>query len=389
MSSVANLDLMSDLRKFGATEVNACFSCGNCTATCPLADNDAAFPRRFIRLAQVGLEDELVASKELWTCYQCGLCTTKCPTEADPAEFMATARRYAIQRYDKTGLARLMYTKPWAAVVVAVIGVVLFGLFFVSLRGTQSVTELALFDFIPYPVIHTTGIVVMVVLAVFALIGAVSLARDMAKKEGVTWTSLWADKESRGRTGKALWYAVGIESIGQKRFREDCADDDPVDPLHRRRWLIHALTLWGFLGLFVATALDYGLDVVGIKPTGTLVPLYYPTRLLGTVAGLALMYGVTWFMINRYRHHGTAAKESKASDWLFLILLWLTGFTGFVIEVALYVPPAPAWGYWVFLIHVAIAMELLLFVPFTKFAHVMYRPIALFFYGLAKEKSAA
>ena len=123
MSSVANLDLMSDLRKFGATEVNACFSCGNCTATCPLADNDAAFPRRFIRLAQVGLEDELVASKELWTCYQCGLCTTKCPTEADPAEFMATARRYAIQRYDKTGLARLMYTKPWAAVVVAVIDV--------------------------------------------------------------------------------------------------------------------------------------------------------------------------------------------------------------------------------------------------------------------------
>ena len=95
MSTLVNTDLLSDLQKFGAAEVNACFSCGNCTAICPLVDDDATFPRRFIRLAQVGLEADLVASKELWTCYQCGVCSTKCPTEAEPAEFMATARRLA------------------------------------------------------------------------------------------------------------------------------------------------------------------------------------------------------------------------------------------------------------------------------------------------------
>ena len=48
-------------------------------------------------------------------------------------------------------------------------------------------------------------------------------------------------------------------------------------------------------------------------------------------------------------------------------------------------PDAQPWGYWVFLVHVAIAMELVLFLPFTKFAHAMYRPVALFFYGLAKQ----
>lgn len=385
---VADLNLMSDLKKFGAAEVSACFSCGNCTATCPLADNDASFPRRFIRLAQVGLEKDLVASKELWTCYQCGHCTTKCPTEADPAEFMATARRYAIQHYDKTGLAQLMYTRPWAGVLVALIGIVFFSAFFVSLGGRQSPTELALFDFVPYSLIHTTGLVVMVVLAVFALIGAISLIRDMAKKDGVTWASLTADAGARRRTWKALWYSVGIESLGQKRFREDCHDDEPVEPLYRRRWLMHALTIWGFVGLLAATTINYGLDIIGVKPTGTWVPLWYPVRLLGTIAGLAMMYGVTWFMINRATQHGTAARESKWSDWLFLVLLWVTGFTGFVIELALYVPPAPAWGYWFFLVHVAVAMELLLFVPFTKFAHVMYRPIGLFFYGLARQESA-
>ena len=34
-----------------------------------------------------------------------------------------------------------------------------------------------------------------------------------------------------------------------------------------------------------ATGLDYGLALLGIKETGTPVPLWYPVRLLGTVAG--------------------------------------------------------------------------------------------------------
>jgi hypothetical protein len=74
-----------------------------------------------------------------------------------------------------------------------------------------------------------------------------------------------------------------------------------VEPIWRRRWLIHALVLWGFLGLLLATALDYGLEVVGIKATGTPVPIWYPVRLLGTVAGAALVYGSTVMIVDRLR----------------------------------------------------------------------------------------
>jgi heterodisulfide reductase subunit C/quinone-modifying oxidoreductase subunit QmoC len=63
-------------------------------------------------------------------------------------------------------------------------------------------------------------------------------------------------------------------------------------------------------------------------------------------------------------------------------LLWVTGVTGFVLELALYLPQAPTWGYAVFLFHVAVAMELVLLAPFMKLAHVIYRPVALFFYAL-------
>jgi len=65
-----------------------------------------------------------------------------------------------------------------------------------------------------------------------------------------------------------------------------------------------------------------------------------------------------------------------------LALLWLSGITGFIIEFALYLPGAPRWGYWMFIFHVAVSITLLLLLPFTKFAHAIYRTVALFVHEL-------
>jgi nitrate reductase gamma subunit len=156
-------------------------------------------------------------------------------------------------------------------------------------------------------------------------------------------------------------------------------------PWYRRRWLVHALVVWGFLGLLAATGLDYGLALLGIKETGTPVPIWYPVRLLGTIAGAALVYGATILIIDRYRATSRSVKTSSVADWLLLALLWVTAVTGFAIELALYLPSAPVWGYWLFLVHVAVAMELVLLAPFMKLAHAVYRPVALFFVALSRQ----
>ena len=387
MTTLMDTDLLSDVQRFGAADVSACFSCGTCTAICPLVDNDSTFPRRIIRYAQVGMRDELLASKELWTCYQCGLCSDSCPTEADPSEFMAAARRYAIASYEPTGLARVLYTRPVVGSLIATAFAAFFAVFMYASHGPQDGASLALFTFIPEGLIHWTGVAVMGVLALAGVLGVTSMARRVARSEGVSLPTLFGGRAQISQAGKALWAALGVESLGQRRYREDCKDDNPVEPLYRRRWLIHALTIWGFLGLFSATILDWGLALIGVKETGTPIPLWYPSRLIGTLAGIALVYGVSMFMINRARKVNRAAQFTTASDWLLLVLLWITGATGFFIEVALYLPNAPAWGYWVFLFHVAVAMELMLLLPFTKFAHAMYRPVALFFYALAAANS--
>jgi len=377
-------DLLSEIKRFGAADVSACFSCGTCTASCALTDNDGTFPRRIIRYAELGMKDALVSSKELWACYHCGTCSDSCPTQADPAGFMAAARRYAIADYDRTRLARTLATRPVIGTVIALALAAFCALFMYALHGAQSASRLALFDFIPEPLIHTTGVVVLGLVALAALVSVVGMARGIARREGIGVRDIFGGRAAWQRSLRALWVAFGIEALGQRRYRKDCDEAGEKE----RGWLPHALTLWGFLGLFLATILDYGLALAGIKATGTPVPIWHPVRLLGTVAGAAMVYGTTLLAWKRIRRADRTMSESRFPDWLLLALLWLTGVSGFGIELALYLPHPPTWGYWVFLLHLAVAIELVLLLPFTKLAHAIYRPVGLFFHALAGSRTA-
>jgi nitrate reductase gamma subunit len=180
----------------------------------------------------------------------------------------------------------------------------------------------------------------------------------------------------------AFWDAVGIQSLGQKRYREECDTEENRKVWYLSKWFVHAATMWGFMGLLSATALDYLLDILGLKATGSAVPIWYPTRLIGTFSGLLFTYGVSVLLVKRWRASDKAYSYSRPSDWIFLTLLWFSGITGFILEIALYLPQPPIWGYWMFLFHVAVSMTLLLLLPFTKFAHSLYRIIALYFHAL-------
>jgi hypothetical protein len=296
---------------------------------------------------------------------------------------MAAARRYAIANYDRTGLARTMYTRPVIGTLIAVALAAFFALFMYAGHGPQSTGSLDIFGFIPEELIHNLGIAVMVLVFAAGLMGVATMARAVSRGSGVTMRSVVGDRTALRRSAGALWTALAVETLGQRRYRDDGDADAAAQPWYLRRWFLHAATMWGFLGLLAATVLDYGLSIVGIKASGTPVPIWYPVRLLGTVAGILLVYGATMLIVQRYRGQERSVRHSTSADWTFLALIWITGVTGFALELALYLPSAPAWGYWVFLFHVAIAMELVILAPFMKLAHAVYRPVALFFLALA------
>jgi ferredoxin/nitrate reductase gamma subunit len=373
MAARIDPQFLSEIKKYGTVNIEKCFNCGNCTAICPLSTTGEAFPRRIIRYAQLGMKEPLISSKELWLCYSCGECTQTCPKQADPGEFMASARRYAIASYDALGLAKVLYTSPILSTVFLVLLALLIGLGIYSFHGPMAADSLKFFEFIPSSAIHMFGVIGMILVAALILLGMINMIRRL-KGDGKTGV--------RYNWMGALWDAVVVEALAQRRFRSDCETASVKEAWYLQKWFVHASILWGFLGLLLATALDYGLDLLGIKATGTWVHFWHPVRLLGTIAGLFLVYGTSMALIRRIRKADESTRYSTISDWAFLILLWLTGVSGFLLEIALYLPNPAPWAYWTLLGHISIAAELLILLPFTKFAHAIYRTIALYFHAL-------
>jgi ferredoxin len=375
MSHRVDPRFLDELKKYGGVNIESCFNCGNCSAVCPLSTDSDNFPRRMIRYAQIGMKERLLRSKELWLCYQCGECTATCPRQADPGEFMAAARRYAIAAYDRFGLAKFLYTSPAFAALFSILLSVLLGVFIYSFHGLMPGDTLRLFEFIPSQIIHDGGVLAGIAIFLLAVSGMITMVLRITKENGIA-------NGLRLNWLEALWKTIGIEVLGQRRYRKDCEAYSQKQPWFRQKWFIHASMLWGFLGLFLATALDYLLDLLGVKPTGTWVPIWYPVRLLGTLAGISLMYGVSAAIFRRMKKVDETSAYSTLSDWLFLILLWLGGITGFALEISLYLPQPHDWSYWMLLIHLVVVGDLFILLPFSKFAHAMYRTIALFVYHL-------
>ncbi|HNW52480.1 MAG TPA: 4Fe-4S dicluster domain-containing protein, partial [Prolixibacteraceae bacterium] len=123
-----NPEFGKNLKKYGATDFNACYNCGTCTAICSLSTEENSFPREMVRLSAIGDEEDLKASLKPWLCYYCGECTSNCPREAKPGELMMSLRRWLTSVYDWTGLSGLLYKSlplsisAFVLVAAAVIG---------------------------------------------------------------------------------------------------------------------------------------------------------------------------------------------------------------------------------------------------------------------------
>jgi nitrate reductase gamma subunit/NAD-dependent dihydropyrimidine dehydrogenase PreA subunit len=380
MSVLVDPQFLTEIKKYGAVNFEKCFNCGNCTAICSLSTKSDNFPRRLVRYAQLGQKDKLLASQELWLCYNCGECSETCPQEAEPANLMAAARCYAVANYAPLKIGKLFCEHPLVGGSMAALMVLFFCIFMYGESGVMATDQLKLFGFIPYEFIHTAGLVAMIFVGLISLVTVFNMISRIGRAQNLSARNFFSG--SHMNWFQAFWEAVIVQALWQKRYREECETPENRKVWYISKWFVHAATMWGFLGLLFATALDYLLDILGIKATGTFVPLWYPTRLIGTLSGLLFLYGVMVLLYKRWKSVDKAHSFSRPSDYIFLTLLWLSGVTGFIIEIALYLPGTPLWGYWIFIFHVAVSITLLLLLPFTKFAHAIYRTIALYFHAL-------
>jgi ferredoxin len=369
--------LATELAAFGGHTLGRCFSCGNCTAVCGLSKGDTVFPRKIIRYLQVGLSDRLLESPEPWLCYYCGTCSQTCPRDAEPGELMMAARRWLVSRYDWTGLSKRLYlSEAWEFGLLAAIAVFVLGLFLVpgwlgARFGFAAITadaaaHVRLDLFAPARVVHYGDLALAALLLV--LLG-ISAARMM----------LFVRRGSAGlKIPLSIWvgnlHEILVHGATQKRWLQ--CDNDA-----RTKWFLHFLLVTGYATMLL-------LVVVFLPWFQRDRAEFHYTALFGYY-GTATILGVTLIamrsrLLKKEQYH----RFSHVSDWTFLVLLFLTGLSGILLHLfRLFDMPWPT--YVLYVAHLMIAVPMLIVeVPFGKWNHLVFRPVAQYLVAVREAAQA-
>ncbi len=370
-----NENVLAEIKRLGAFDLEACYSCGTCSAVCPLSKDAASFPRRMIRYALLGLEKRILAAPEPWLCYYCGECSDTCPRQAEPAALMMALRRFATRRYALGRAADAVYSSLASVFTWLILSSVALVLVLLAVNPGMNRREFDFQSFMPLDLIHWAGIVLVAFIAGIAAIQVWILYRNLRgglavrKDRDVGTGAVPPAGAAALQTGQArvsAWKALS-ESLVQKRFGE-CADGLP-------RRLAHLAVSWGFMGMFLATI------IIGAVDFNWLPWPRWVSLVVGSLSGLACSLGLGYYIYLRLAKKTAVGRYSHPSDWAFLLLLALSVLSGFVI-VGFRFLGLPMAAYATAVFHLVVVFDLLVTFPFSKFAHVIYRPVALWLAGM-------
>lgn len=166
--------------------------------------------------------------------------------------------------------------------------------------------------------------------------------------------------------------------------------------------LMHLFIFWGFLSLFIGTALLAIHHYIFTFLEGTAYLLF---SLIMEVGGLMLLTGIIWALIRRYLQR-VPRLERRVEDALIPLWLLLAALSGFVLEGLRLASQQPAWGAWSFVGwwigsffsaagaeclypylwwgHTLICLGFIAMIPYTKLFHVLGAPAGIYFQDASK-----
>lgn len=95
---IINDPFVSKVEELSGQNLLACYQCGKCSAGCPSISQMDILPNQIIRYAQIGLKDELLASKSIWICASCMTCDVRCPKGINVAEVIEAIRLILLRK---------------------------------------------------------------------------------------------------------------------------------------------------------------------------------------------------------------------------------------------------------------------------------------------------
>lgn len=364
-----DLQFIKNVTSSGGDTLKKCYQCATCSTICPISPDDKPFPRKEMIWAQWGLKDKLVKDPDVWLCHQCSDCTAYCPRDAKPGEVMGALRKASMIHYSpipiiaklasSIGGMIILFIIP---VVVLLLGLKLNGKLDAFLGGQINPDEgRIVFSYI-FPqlsLVDPTFIAAAFFAVISAYLGIKKFWGDINDSTVPT--------EDRMDLKSSIITTVK-EILTHSKFKE-CGES-------KSRTTAHLLVFWAFVGLFIVT--NAVLLIHWFHPLlgpDTPLSLLHPVKILANISGIALILGIIMIIGNRMKAAGQQGIGSFF-DWSLIFIIGGVGVTGFLAEIVR-IMGAVKPAYFVYFLHLMFVFYLFAFMPYTKFAHIIYRTAAL------------
>ncbi|MBZ0263631.1 quinone-interacting membrane-bound oxidoreductase complex subunit QmoC [bacterium] len=347
------------VHRSGGDSLKKCYQCATCSVVCELSPEEKPFPRKEMLWAQWGQTDKLISDPDVWLCHQCNDCSERCPRGAKPGDVLAAVRAYVYQKFAFPGFMGKAMATPSALPLLFLLPVmIIFGLMWMTTNGDMS--------FFTDPHIEYGKMLAHGYLEMFFIAGNLLIFGIAAVGLYRFWSQL---QHSAGKdTGKgfiAALISVVIAILTHRHF-ESCK-------VNRPRKYAHLLVMYGFAGAALTAGLAVVYTVILHNP-GPL-SLENPIKILGAVSGTMIFVGSTWLLFRRNNSEADVGADGYP-DQLFLWMIFMVGVTG-MLSWLLRLAGNPAIAYSTYFVHMVCVYFLLWYMPYGKFAHMLYRGLAL------------
>ncbi len=379
-----DLKFIRSMQASGGDTLKKCYQCATCSTVCELSPADKPFPRKEMVWAQWGMKDRLMSDPDIWLCHQCNDCSTRCPRDAKPGDVLASIRSYIYESFTFPSFMGKALASPKALPLLLLIPALLIFVIMMwnvntnggqpmphhdhynvptSIMGYFELDQVFLTNFIP------AGITEMFFIAGNILIFLIA---------GIGLFRFWKGLNHEAVNGPVMGFIPAliktvIEIMTHKNF-ETCGQNKP-------RKLAHLLVMYGFIGAAITAGLAltfsviFGhmlhLNIASLSPYGPL----HPIKIIGWVSGIMIMVG-SLMMVVRRMNNADDIGANGYPDRLFLWMVFIVGTTGMFSWMfrALNVPEIAYPSYFV---HILAVFFILWYMPYSKFAHMFYRTLAL------------
>ena len=362
-----DLEFVNALRRQGGGAVKKCIQCGTCSGTCTLTPDRKAFPCKEMAWAFWGMKERLLKDPDIWLCYQCNDCSTRCPRGVRPGDVMGALRQMCIQHYASPRFLARWASQPQAAVLLLGIPAALLTAalyvkdplerFFGISGDIGDKISYAYSAMFPHWLLNSF-------FGLFTVLMLVSI--------GVSVRRFWHALGHETPPVRGIWSSLFTTLRGiftHDRF----ASCDKGRP----RFWSHTLVFYGFMAL---TLVALWVITSGFNPLigGNFIypfNFFSPWKILANIGGAAVLGGCILMIRDRLRED-EAVDRSSYHDWVLVGTILIVVLTGFITEALHYVRLEPH-RHLAYFVHLVFVFALLMYLPFSKFAHIVYRTTML------------